>query len=402
MTVTLDEVLDAEKRIRPSLPVTPCLESQGLSELAGCQIFCKLENLHRTGSFKERGACNALELLSPEQRAKGVVAASAGNHALALAVHGRRLSVPVHVVMPRFAPLIKQQRCRNLGANVKLFGDSFQEARQEAIRIQNELGLTYIHGYDDPAIIAGQGTIALEILQQVPDVDAIVVPIGGAGLLAGIVVAAKSLRPEVEIVGIEAKNAACFSAALSAGKPVDTPMRPTLADGLAVGKVGDLAFSLTRSHVDRLVQVEESAIALSVTRLMEIEKTVSEGAAAATLAPFLLHQIPELYGKKVVLCLGGGNIDLSIISRLIETALVHDGRLVRFTATISDRPGGLAHLAKVIASTGAGIQEVAHERTFAKLEIATVNVVCTVETRDRLHIDELLSALTAHGIPYRI
>ncbi|WP_437193483.1 threonine ammonia-lyase [Planctomicrobium sp. SH527] len=402
MTVTLDHILEAEKRIRPTLPVTPCLESQGLSELAGCQIYCKLDNLQRTGSFKERGACNALELLSPEQQERGVVAASAGNHALALAVHGRRLSIPVHVVMPRFAPLIKQQRCRNLGANVKLFGDSFQEARQEAMRIRDELGLTYIHGYDDPAIIAGQGTIALEILQQVPDVNAIVVPIGGAGLLAGIVVAVKSLRPEIEIVGIEAVNAACFSAALSAGKPIDIKMRPTLADGLAVGKVGELAFALSRNHVDRHVQVEESAIALSVTRLMEIEKTVAEGAAAATLSPFLLHQIPELYGKKVVLCIGGGNIDLSIINRLIETALVQDGRLVRFTATISDRPGGLAHLAKVIASTGAGIKEVAHERTFARLEIGAVNVICTVETRDRLHIDELFSALAAHGIPSKV
>lgn len=399
MTVTLGDVELARKRIRGAVLETPCAESSALSDLCGCRVFCKLEYLQFTGSFKERGACNALEALSPDERRRGVIAASAGNHALALAFHGLRLGIPVTVVMPRFAPLIKQQRCLGKQANVVLYGETFAEARSRAMALASEKGMTYVHGFDDPHVIAGQGTIGLEIAEQVPNVDAVIVPLGGAGLMAGVALALKAVRPDVEIIGVEAQHAPCWSAAIAAGKPVPTKMLPTLADGLAVGQVGALAFEIARVRVDRVVSVDEQSLALAVVRLMELEKSVVEGAGAAPLAALLpgSTKLQHLAGKNVVLCLCGGNIDLMILHRLIETGLVADGRLVRFTATISDRPGGLAQLAKVIGECGASIQEITHDRAFAGPDVTAVNVRCTVETRDRAHIDELFAKLNAAG-----
>ena len=399
MTVTLGDVQQARKRIRGAVLETPCAESSALSDLCGCRVFCKLEYLQFTGSFKERGACNALEALSPDERQRGVIAASAGNHALALAFHGLRLGIPVTVVMPRFAPLIKQQRCLGKKANVVLYGETFAEAVARAKELSREQGMTYVHGFDDPHVIAGQGTIGLEIAEQVPNVDAVIVPLGGAGLMAGIALALKEVRPDVEIIGVEAQHAPCWSAAVAAGKSVPVKMLPTLADGLAVGQVGSLAFEIARVRVNRVVSVDEQSLALAVVRLMELEKSVVEGAGAAPLAALLLGatKLQHLVGKNVVLCLCGGNIDLMILHRLIETGLVADGRLVRFTATISDRPGGLAQLAKVIGECGASIQEISHDRAFAGPDVTAVNVRCIVETRDRAHIDELFAKVTDAG-----
>lgn len=362
------------------------------------QIYCKLDYLQRTGSFKERGARNALLLLNDDQRARGVVAASAGNHALGLAYHGQLLGIRVTVVMPRFAPLIKITTCRRLGANVILHGETFREAREDAHQIAEREKLTYIHGFDDPAIIAGQGTIALEVLEQVPDADAIVVPVGGAGLLAGVALATKSLEPQVQVIAVEPEHAASFAASLAARHVVEEPLRPTLADGLAVGKVGDLAFALAAPRVDQNLTVTEEEIALAILRLVELEKSVIEGAGAVPLAACMAGRLPQLAGKKVVLLLCGGNIDPTILSRVIETALVHDGRLYRFTAAISDRPGGLARLAQLIADTGASIQDIAHDRAFSGPDVTAATVVCTVETADREHIQRLRNVLTASGI----
>lgn len=400
MTLTFADIQLARERIRGAVLETPCAESAALSELCGCRVFCKLEYLQFTGSFKERGAANALEALAPDQRRRGVIAASAGNHALALAFHGLRLGIPVTVVMPRYAPLIKQQRCTGKQATVVLCGETFAEARLHAQQLACDSGMTYIHGFDDPLVIAGQGTISVEILEQVPSADAIVVPIGGAGLIAGVALAVKHLRPEVEIIGVEAEHAPCWSAAVAAGQPMPITMRPSLADGLAVGQVGALAFELARQRIDRVVSVSEQALALAVVRLMELEKSVVEGAGAAPLAALLpdVTKLQHLAGKTVVLCLCGGNIDLMILHRLIETGLVADGRLVRFTATISDRPGGLAQLAQVIAQCGASVQDITHDRAFAGPDVTAVHVRCVVETRDRAHIDELLARLTAAGI----
>jgi len=360
-------------------------------------IFCKLEYLQRTGSFKERGARNAILMLSSEQRRRGVIAASAGNHALGLAWHAKLLAVPATVVMPRFAPLTKVSNCRRFGAKVILQGENIGEAKAEADLIASREGLTYINGYDDPAIIAGQGTIGLEVVRQVPQVDAIVVPVGGGGLVAGIGIAIKQLKPEVRLIAVEPERAASFSAALHAGQPVEVVMRPTLADGLAVPKVGSNAFEIARRCVDRTVLVGEHDIALAILRLMELEKSVVEGAGAAPLAACLAGLVPELRGANVVLPLCGGNIDLNTLDRIIERGLASDGRLWRFTATISDRPGGLARFSALLAAQGASIIDITHDRAFSDEDVSTVKVYCVVETRDEDHIKALQSALNEHG-----
>jgi threonine dehydratase len=398
--VTMDDILESRRRISDAVFVTPCPESVALSELCGCQVYCKLEYLQRTGSFKERGARNALMRLDAGQRRRGVIAASAGNHALALAFHGAQLKIPVTVVMPKFAPLIKQARCRHQGAEVVLQGESFAEAKASALQLAADRGLHYVHGFDDADIIAGQGTMGLEIIEQVPEVDAVLIPVGGAGLIAGVSLAVKHLQPNVQVIGVESAHAPSFSAALAAGKPVEISMRPTLADGLAVGQVGAHSLEIARAHVDRVVQVSEDLLALSIMRLMELEKSVVEGAGAAPLAALLSGELTELSGKRVVLALCGGNIDLSILNRLIESGLVVDGRLVRFTAVISDRPGGLAKLATLIAEVGASIHEITHDRAFSGPDVTAVNVLCTVETHDHQHIAELFRKLAEKGMKF--
>lgn len=397
--VTYPDIETAARRIAGPILQTPCPASVALSEVTGSKIFCKLEYLQRTGSFKERGARNALLLLSPEQHRRGVIAASAGNHALGVAYHAKLLGVPATVVMPRFAPLTKVVNCRRFGARVLLDGANIAEARAAADGIAAEQGLTYINGFDDPAIIAGQGTIGLEIARQVPEVDAVIVPIGGGGLVAGVALALKHLKPGVKVIGVEPEGAASFTAALHQGKPVLIEMKPTLADGLSVPKVGENAFGLARGLVERVVVVSEHDIARSVLRLMELEKAVVEGAGAAPLAACLARLVPELEGRNVVLLLCGGNIDLNTLDRVIERGLASDGRLCRFTATISDRPGGLARFAGLIAEEGASIIDIAHDRAFADEDISTVAVHCVVETRDAQHIATLRARLVKEGFP---
>jgi len=397
MSVTFSDIQAAAKRIAGQVIQSPCPRSIPLSEATGLNVFCKLEYLQRTGSFKERGARNALLLLPPEQKKCGIIAASAGNHALGLAYHGHLLGVPVTVVMPRFAPLTKVTNCRRLGATVVSHGADIDEARLRADEIAREQHLTYVNGFDDPAIIAGQGTLGLEIAAQVPDVDAVIVPIGGAGLIAGVALALKSLKPNVKIIGVEPERAASFTAAVAAGKPVKVAIKPTLADGLSVPQVGENAFRIARSLVDKTLLVSEHAIALAVLRLLELEKAVVEGAGAAPLAACLAGLVPELKGKNVVLPLSGGNIDTPILGRVLERGLASDGRLFRFTATISDRPGGLARFAGLIAGAGASIIEIAHDRAFSSDDINTVNVHCVVETRDAGHIAALCGRLAKEG-----
>lgn len=396
--VTLDDVLAARVRIRDGIELTPCTPSLGLSRLTEMQIYCKLDSLQATGSFKERGARNALLQLSTAQQKKGVIAASAGNHALGLSYHGGQLGIPVTVVMPVFAPLIKISTCRTLGAKVILEGDSFQAATAFARKLGEEQGLEYIHGFNDPRIIAGQGTMALEILEQVPDLRAIIVPAGGCGLLAGIAVVLRALRPDVEIIAVEDAQMPSFAAALKAGHPVAVPPCPTLADGLAVGKVGDNSFALACKGHDRLLQVSEDEIALAILRLMELEKCVVEGAAATPLAAAMRSDLDHLRGEKVVLCLCGGNIDLTSLGRVIDRGLVVSGRLCRFTAIMPDRPGALARLTQLIAAAGANVREVNHERAFSDADLATVHIGCTVETTDQEHRERLMKHLAETGI----
>ncbi len=397
---TLADIRAAHERIRSGIYRSPCPPSIPLSELTGSEIFCKLDLLQRTGSFKERGARNALLLLDDSQKARGVVAASAGNHALGLAYHGRLLGIPVTVVMPRFAPLVKVATCRRLGATVILEGETFDDARRMAVEIAARDGLNRIHGFDDLRVIAGQGTMGLEILEDVPDADAIVVPCGGAGLLAGVATAAKSLRPDIKIIAVEPAAAGSFSASLAAGKPVQVAIRPTLADGLAVGKVGETSFPIAAPLVDRVVTVGEEGLSLAVLRLLELEKTVVEGAGAASLAGVLqlvAEGCDDLRGRKVVLLLCGGNIDLSILDRVIDHGLAADGRRWRFTTQVSDRPGGIAKLTAVIAAAGASVQEIVHDRAFSGPDVFSTSVQVTVETADRDHVAALARRLEAEG-----
>ena len=396
--VTFADIEAARERIAGAVYYSPCQHSIPLSEITGMEIFCKLDNLQRTGSFKERGARNALSQLPSDQQKRGVVAASAGNHAQALAYQGKLLGIPATVVMPKFAPLVKVSNCQKLGATVVLHGRDFGEAKAHAHEIANEKELAYIDGYDDPAIIAGQGTMGVEIVEQVPDLDAMIVPVGGAGLIAGVSLAVKALRPNAKIVAVEAENVASFSAALEAGKPTQITMHPTLADGLAIPQVGANAFKIARPLIDQTVTVAEEQIAVAILRLVELEKSVVEGAAATPLAACMSGKLKELAGKRVVLLLCGGNIDPNVLSRVIESGLVADGRLGRFTAVISDRPGGLADLAAQIASTGASIKQVVHERAFASSDVSAVNVLCTVETRDHQHLADLRAKLKSHGV----
>jgi threonine dehydratase len=364
------------------------------------QVYCKMENLQRTGSFKERGARNALLTLSPDAQQRGVIAASAGNHALGLSCHGQLLNVPVTVVMPRFAPLTKVTNCRRFGADVVLHGNTFAEALKRADGIGAEKGLTYINGFDDLPIIAGQGTLGIEIIEQVPDVEAVIVPVGGGGLIAGMATAIRQLRPGVTIIGVEPERCASFTAAIKAGGPTAVDPRPTLADGLAVAKVGPNAFESARPLVDKVLLVNEQQIALAILRLLELEKSVVEGAGAAGLAACLAGLVPHLKGKKVVLPLCGGNIDSSTLGRILERGLAHDGRLCRLTVTISDRPGGLARFASIIGEEGGSIVEIDHDRAFASDDITTVVVHCVIETRDQEHISAIKQRLTGDGFPH--
>jgi threonine dehydratase len=396
--VTFQDIEAARRRIEGAVYHSPCPHSIPLSEITGMDIFCKLDNLQRTGSFKERGARNALAQLPAEQQKRGVIAASAGNHAQALAYQGKLLGIPATVVMPKFAPLIKVNNCQKLGANVVLHGKDFGEAKAKAHEIAGEKGFAYIDGYDDPAIIAGQGTMGIEIIEQVPDAEVVIVPVGGGGLLAGVSLAVKTLRPQTKIVAVEAENVASFSAAMEAGQPTRIALHPTLADGLAIPQVGANAFQIAQSRVDKIVSVSEEQIAIAILRIVELEKGVVEGAAATPLAACLAGHLAEFAGRKCVLLLCGGNIDPNVLSRVIERGLVADGRLGRFVAVISDRPGGLADLAKQIASTGASIKQVVHDRAFAGSNVSAVHVVCTIETRNREHLAEVRAQLKSHGV----
>jgi threonine dehydratase len=396
--LTLADIEAARDRIAGGIYESPCVESIPLSRLTGAHIYCKLDYLQRTGSFKERGARNALLRLSDEQRKHGVIAASAGNHAQGIAYHGSLLGIPVTVVMPKFAALVKVTNCRQLGARVILHGDDLTGARAHAETLAQRDHLTFIHPFDNADVMAGQGTMGLEILEQTPDLDAVVVPVGGGGLLAGVGTVMKARKPAVRVIGVEPENAACFTAARVAGRPVTVPLSPTLADGLAVAQLGTRPFEVLQHVVDAVVTVNEANIALAILRLIELEKSVVEGAGAAPLAAFLAGKLDDLKDKRVVLALCGGNIDLTILDRVIEVGLVADGRLTRFAVSISDRPGGLARLAATIASTGASIKEIVHDRAFSGPDLSAVRVICVVETTGHAHVEELHATLAAAGM----
>ena len=395
--ITIKDILDAQQTIEQQIVCTPCPRSYLLSEWLGCDVYCKLEYLQHTGSFKERGVANALKHLNATQRQHGVIAASAGNHALALAYHSQRLNIPATVVMPIHAPLIKVDSCRRLGVRVLQHGTTFAEAASHARQLCEEDRLSYIHGFDNRHVITGQGTLGLEVIQQVPHVDAVIVPVGGGGLIAGLATAIKATNPNVQIIGVEPMSMPLFSNSLAMNEPVTMPIVPTLADGLAVGRMGDLSFATASKWVDRVISVDESELALAVPRLLELEKAVVEGAGASSLAALLGGKLPDLKGKTVVLPLCGGNIDPLVLRRVIEFGMSVDHRLCRVNVTISDRPGGLATLTRKLADSGVSIQDIRHERIFGGPDVNTVLVQLILEVRNSEHLQKVIHTLQNMG-----
>lgn len=374
--------------------------------LLGANIYLKTEFRQFTGSFKERGARNALLHGLREQgdafKEIGAIAASAGNHALAMAYHGQQLGVPITVVMPTVAPLAKVDKCRKFGARIIIHGAHIGEAKEFAETLVESEGLTYINGYDDPAIIAGAGTMGIEIVDDVPWVDAVVVPIGGAGLIAGVSCAIKTLKPDAKVYGVEPKFCPSFTAALAAGEPVPVTVTPTLADGLAVPVVGPHAFEVARHYVDETVLCTEKEISLAVLRLIENEKMVVEGGGASGLAALLpggALDRPELKGKNIVVPLCGGNIDTTTLGRVIDRGLAADDRLCNFTATVSDRPGGIALLTDLLYRENASIKDIYHERAWLHTNVDQVQVKCVVELQGKEHAKRLRKALKKAGYP---
>lgn len=394
--VSLDDIRAARERIASAIPRTPLAASENLSKICGNRIYCKLENLTVTGSFKERGALNKLLQLTAAEKSAGVIAASAGNHAQGVSYNAQRLGIAATIVMPARTPLIKVTAVKSHGAEVVLHGANYDDAYEKALEIQRERKLTFIHPFDDPAIIAGQGTAGLEILEQLPEVDVIVVPIGGGGLAAGIAIAVKSQRPDVLIYGVQAKRIASMDASLAKGEIVTLPGARTLAEGIAVRTPGTLTFPIVSELVDGIVTVDEEEIASSVLLLMEKEKTVVEGAGATTLAAIVNDRLP-LSGKRVVLLLSGGNIDVNVLARIIDRGLVKDGRMVRFTVRIQDVPGTLAQLTGLLAELQANILEIYHNRAFSKADLAETEVELTLETKGVDHIEQIVSRLRKKG-----
>ncbi|MBM4256922.1 MAG: threonine ammonia-lyase [Deltaproteobacteria bacterium] len=394
--ITLADVHAARARIGTTIYVSPCTSSESLSRLTGTRTYLKLDNLQMTGSFKERGALNRLLTLTPEERTRGVIAASAGNHGLAVAFHARRLGVPATIVMPRFAPLIKVSSARRYGAEVILAGMDFDEALAEAQRIQDERGSVFIPAFNDPAIIAGQGTLGLELLEQLPNFDAVIIPVGGGGLSGGIALALKERGFHGQIIGVQAERVPGMQVALAAGAPTPIQRASTIADGIAVRRVGEHTLPLAQRYLDTIVAVSEAEIARAILLLLETEKTVVEGAAATTLAA-LLNRPLGLNSKTVILVISGGNIDMNVISRVIEKGLVQEGRLTRISLIIPDRPGALARVSTLVADQGANILEIIHTRGFSRAEIGESEITLTLETSGEEHITQVLTELRTVG-----
>ncbi|KHN80158.1 L-threonine dehydratase catabolic TdcB [Toxocara canis] len=391
------DISAAAYNIRGGVAVTPCTKSGQLSKLLGMELYFKKEFLQATGSFKERGARYALLKLTEEEKRRGVIAASAGNHALALCYHGQSLQIPVTVVMPVIAPLMKISLCRSYGATIILHGDNLFAAKQQAMKLAVENKMRYINGYDHPDILAGQGTVGLEILDQVENVDAIIVPIGGGGLIAGIATAVKTLKPDVSVIGVEAETCPSFRSAVEAGHAVGTTWGGGGEDScLAVPVVGSNALVTANELVDELVSVSEESVALAILRLIEMEKAIVEGAGAVGLAALLQRKLSNLKGKRVVVVLSGGNIDTTVLGRAIERGLAADSRLVQFDVVVSDRPGGIAELAALLTHQGASIKDIFHERAWVTTDVFSVKVKVVAETRDREHASTLENALRAH------
>ena len=407
MEFSIEEIADVYADISPDIVNTPIIHSATFSDLCHCHALFKLENLQMTGSFKERGALNRLNQLSTAECKRGVIAASAGNHAQAVAYHAQRLGISAKIVMPKQSPLVKVRSTEHWGAEVILAGNTFSEAFEHSQELTAAENRVYLHPFDDIHVIKGQATLALEILQHdlAQDLDAIVVPIGGGGLIAGIANYVKQINPSIQIIGVEEINYNAMAQSRNAGHVVTLGTKPMIADGIAVGRVSDRNLQTVMSCVDDIVSVTSDEIANAILLMMEVEKVLIEGAAAVTLAALLNHRIPQVQNggsatakrKKVLSVISGGNIDMNLLSRIINRGLAFDGRVVKLDSTISDQPGGLERLLGIFRSSGANVLEVHHHRFGSEAPIGQIGVSVTVETRDGQHIESLKELLIKEG-----
>ncbi len=394
--IGIHDVEAARGRIGGSIFVSPCAYSETFSKMTGAKVYFKLENLQMTGSFKERGALNKILTLTHEERERGVIAASAGNHAQGVSYHSTKQGIRAEICMPLTTPLIKVSATRGYGAEVVLHGANYDEAYDEALRRRGERGLTLIHPFDDDAVIAGQGTIGLELIEQNPYIEAVIVPIGGGGLIGGIACAMKETNPRIKVYGVQTSRLPSMKAAVAEGAPVTLPAATTIADGIAVRRAGERTLPLVQKYVDEIVTVDEEEIANAILLLLEREKTVAEGAGAVAAAA-LVHRKVACAGKKTAVLVCGGNIDVNFLSRIIERGLVKDGRLVRLRLKVPDHPGALHRLTGVIARHRANVIEISHDRAYFGVSLGDTVLDITLETRGAEHIEELLGALTTEG-----
>jgi threonine dehydratase len=400
LAVTLADVLAARERIRASIYCTPATHSVALSALTGQTVFLKLDNLQRTGAFKERGALNRILTLTPEEKARGVIAASAGNHAQAVAYHAAAHGMRARIVMPEMTPLVKVSATAGFGAEVVLHGANYDEAYAEALRQVEECGLVFLHPFDDAAVIAGQGSIGLELLEQVPDLDAVIVPIGGGGLISGVACALKESNPAIRVIGVQTERLPSMLRAREQGGPVTLAAAATIADGIAVRRAGALTYPLVERYVDEIVTVDEEEIAQSILVLLESEKTLAEGAGAVALAALLQHKTSLSRAARpqrtaVLVC--GGNIDVSLLAMMIERGLVKDGRRTRLRIHLTDRPGALHGMTRILANAKANIVETSYDRAYYGVNLGNTVIDVTLETRGAAHIEQMREALSAAG-----
>ncbi|ABO48647.1 L-threonine ammonia-lyase [Desulforamulus reducens MI-1] len=393
--VTLQNILEARERLKGVSRFTPLEPSEAFSKMTGANVFLKLENLQKTGSFKLRGAYNKVAALAKEA-ARGVVAASAGNHAQGVAFASSQAGIPATIVMPEGAPITKVERTKAYGAEVVLSGQGYDDAFRKAQEVQQEKGAVFVHAFDDPLVIAGQGTIGLEILEELPDLDAVVVPIGGGGLIAGVACAIKEQRPGVQIIGVQAADAPSMLEAWKIGKVQELKSAQTIADGIAVRRPGDLTFEMVRRYVDQIVTVDDEEIARAILMLLESSKLMVEGAGAVGIAA-LLHKKCDLSGKKVAVILSGGNIDVNVMSMIIERGLIKAGRYLRFKTILTDRPGSLQKLLSNLAQSGANVISIVHDRIKPNVPLKQAEVEISLETRNAEHIAQIVESLGKMG-----
>ena len=397
MAVTLNEILEAREILSGIINDTPVLPDRKLTKELGANVFLKAESLQRGGSFKIRGAYNKIVSLSDEEKGRGVVAASAGNHAQGVALAASLHNIRSTIVLPEYAPLTKINATRQFGGNVILHGASFDEASSHAKELQEEHGYTYVHAFDDERIIAGQGTIGVEIAEALPEVDTVIVPIGGGGIISGISIAIKALRPDARIIGVEASNIAVIKKSLAAGEPVEVPFNSTIADGIAIKKPGGIPLEIIRENVDDVVEVNEEEIAAGIFHCVQDNHLVVEGAGAAGIAAVLAGKIDIAENENVCAVLCGGNIDANLLARILEHVLVRQGRYIILKLLINDRPGNLAQLLEKVAHMGANVIEVFHQRSMWFAPLGRVGLEMLLEVRDEEHGQELISYLSEAG-----